>query len=86
MITVLLLQIALSQRFFPFDISFTRLYKIVTIVLTKRLRCRCDKADLRGFQCDDELFSLLNLLRQSREISIDSDEMNFIEEYIVDIL
>ncbi len=62
MITILLLQIALSQRFFSFDISLTRLYKIVIIVLTKRLRCRCDKTDLCDFQYDDELFSLLNLL------------------------
>ena len=86
MITILLLQIALSQRFFPFDISLTRLYKIVTIVLTKRLRCRCDKAGLRDFQCDDELFSLLNLLRQSREISIDPDGMDSTGEYTVHIL
>ena len=85
-ITILLLQIALPQWSFLFGIRSTRLCKLVAVALTERLRCRCDKAGLRGFQCGDELFSLLDLLRQSREISIDSDEMNFIEKYIVDIL
>lgn len=86
MITVFLLQVALSQRFFLFSIRFSRLCKLTTLALTKERHSRCDKAGLRDLQSDNELFSLLHLLRQSREISIDSYRTNFIREYAVEIL